>query len=289
MIPAHPTFVIQPTDSDISQIALRLAVAREGECPEPVGSAVWVTGNLVLTARHNIEYILRKYGNDSGDESNRLICDYSLFLYQVFPGPEYNVWTVQECWASAESDLALLHVVLWKTSNSEIANSVITVAIEALPPTVGERVAGMGYHTQAASLSLGDGDGNYLEVNGVPQATTGVVQEIFECRRDSGLYNFPCYQVNARFDSGMSGGPVFNQNGRLVGVICGSLPAEDGGEATSYIATLWPMLRILISAKTKAHPSPKELYPAIDLALEGLLHIADLHSLDRAWFPGRAF
>ena len=34
---------------------------------------------------------------------------------------------------------------------------------------------------------------------------------------------FPCYHVGARFDAGMSGGPVFDEYGSLCGLVCASL------------------------------------------------------------------
>jgi Trypsin-like peptidase domain len=222
-IPLLPTFKVQPADTPIAQFALRLTVELPHQNPEPVGTAVWICGHLVLTARHNIEHILRKHGAGAAREEGREVQAYSIRLYQVFAGRKYAIWEVRQAWLSRESDLALLNVVLWQSSHPESLDPAVGLLMRGLPPPVGSKVAGFGHHSQTANITFGEGDDYHLEMNGVPQTTTGVVEDVFEVARDSGLYNFPCFQVNARFDPGMSGGPVFDEAGRLVGIISGSL------------------------------------------------------------------
>ena len=85
----------------------------------------------------------------------------------------------------------------------------------------------------------------------------------------------------------MSGGPVFDESGNLVGIICGSLESEEETEEVSYVAAIWPMLRILIDGKRVGQAPPPAKYPAIDLALDGVLSVVDMGSLSPQWFPGR--
>jgi len=101
------------------------------------------------------------------------------------------------------------------------------------------------------------------------------------------MLSFPCFEVNARFDPGMSGGLVVDAFGAVSGLVCSTLPASADREATSHIVTLWPMLRTLISAD-RAGKYPKGVtYPVIDLALDGLITVIDLGSLKPNDFPGR--
>jgi hypothetical protein len=82
------------------------------------------------------------------------------------------------------------------------------------------------------------------------------------------MLSFPCFQVNARFDHGMSGGPVFDETGCLVGVICASLPGEDGAEHVSYVAGLAPMLDMSIMrppAKARGDPTHMRKGPMVVL------------------------
>jgi hypothetical protein len=150
--------------------------------------------------------------------------------------------------------------------------------MRGLPPPTGSKVADFGYHSQTADITFGEGDDYHLEINGVPQATTCVVEDIFEVARDAGLYSFPVFK--STLDS-KSGGPIFDETGHLVGT------CDATGFAKSYIATLWPMLRIPILAKRAGHPTPEAPYPAIDLAFDGTLALSDLKELNPGWFPGR--
>jgi hypothetical protein len=40
----------------------------------------------------------------------------------------------------------------------------------------------------------------------------------------------------------MSGGPVFNEDGRLCGLMMSTIPASDGEPDVSYASLLWPAL-----------------------------------------------
>lgn len=147
--------------------------------PEPIGTAVWICGHLALTARHNIEYIVRKYGAQFSDENSGEVSSYAIRLYQIWPGPEYAIWEVRTAWCSAESDLALLHLSLWGHTAKQPPNPAFGLRLKGLPPTVGSRVAGFGYHSSTTNF-IRHPDGNYhLDLNDVPQSTTGVVRAVF--------------------------------------------------------------------------------------------------------------
>jgi hypothetical protein len=48
----------------------------------------------------------------------------------------------------------------------------------------------------------------------------GLVIDVFEIKRDSGMYSFPCFRIDKPVDPDFSGGPVF-WNGRLCRVVSG--------------------------------------------------------------------
>lgn len=288
-IPDSPTFVVQSPTSPISQFALRILVEGNEFDPEPIGTAVWICGHLVLTARHNIEYIIKKYGAVRSGQNKNIaeISNYSVRLYQVWPNADYAIWEIREAWCSGESDLALMSLSLWGHTGEQPPDPAFGLSMRGLPPPKGSKVSGFGYHSITTAIKRHP-DGNYhLDLNDVPQATSGQVTDVFPLGRDRVMYPFPCFQVNARFDHGMSGGPVFDESGKLVGIICGSLQSSDLEETISYVAAIWPALRILIQGKKAGHPKPEQLYPAVDLAIDGILSVSDLSELDPAWFPGR--
>jgi hypothetical protein len=47
----------------------------------------------------------------------------------------------------------------------------------------------------------------------------GRVIEVFPNGRDKFLLPFPCFQIDCKINSGMSGGPVYNESGKVCGVI----------------------------------------------------------------------
>jgi hypothetical protein len=149
-------------------------------------------------------------------------------------------------------------------------------------------VALFGFHSQIATYSSNKDGSRHLELQSVPQAATGEVIEVHPIRRDSSQYPFPCFRINARIDGAMSGGPVFNETGELVGLNCGTLAGDLDAEQVSYATTLWPLLRILVTFNPSGGDAPIQQYPLVDLAVSGRIAVADLGDLDPKWFPGRA-
>jgi hypothetical protein len=68
---------------------------------------------------------------------------------------------------------------------------------------VGTPIAAFGYPESSFIGRSGD----ELTIGLSPSTTTGEVTAVFPEGRDRSMLPFPCYQVNARFDGGMSGGP----------------------------------------------------------------------------------
>jgi hypothetical protein len=98
------------------------------------------------------------------------------------------------------------------------------------------------------------------------------VKEIHFKKRDSSSLSFPCFQTNARFDSSMSGGPVFSQSGNLCGIICSSMPPfNESEEHVSYAACLWPLMGTIIDIDRYNHPHGLK-YPLLELAQENILN-----------------
>jgi len=84
----------------------------------------------------------------------------------------------------------------------------------------------------------------------------------------------------------MSGGPVFAPDGFVCGLISGTLGNVDG-EPISYVASLWPMLLMMISAKGPGNRPPHTPYAMIDLVLLGTIKAVGLEYLDPSLFLGR--
>jgi hypothetical protein len=99
---------------------------------------------------------------------------------------------------------------------------------------------------------------------------------------------FPCFEIEARFDPGMSGGLVIDEAGAVCGLICASLQHSDvNAPPISYVASLWPMLKTGISVDRGDRYPRGTSYPLIDLAIDGLITVTDLHEIDPVLFPDK--
>ena len=77
---------------------------------------------------------------------------------------------------------------------------------------------------------------------------------------------FPVFRTNARFDPGMSGGPVFNEYGKLCGLICSNMPPDNPEiDHISYVTLLWPSMGTKVFLKLGNHVL-KEKFPVLFLA-----------------------
>ena len=160
--------------------------------------------------------------------------------------------------------------------------------VRLFPPPSGQIVFAFGYREGRVEVTeVADGT-HHINVHDRGTTSVGRVGEIFPERRDASMLTFPCFEVNARFAPGMSGGLVVDEDGSLCGLVCAGMQFEyPNYSPLSYAATLWPMLTTLISIdRGKAYPRGVE-YPVIDLALDGFIHVIGLELLDPALFPGR--
>ena len=125
---------------------------------------------------------------------------------------------------------------------------------------------GFDYHSSSGQVIRGPDGTRHIEVNTYGAATVGEVKCVHAERRDSVRLFFLCFQVNARFDGGMSGGPIVSDRGNLCGIVCSNLPpSEPDGEHVSYAATLWPLMALQININL-AGQVQDQFYPLKDLA-----------------------
>jgi trypsin-like peptidase len=284
-LPPTPAFRDEPADSPIAQIALRVLVEFTGGETHVVGTATLIAGHLAITAKHVIDDAIRRFGAQHKGVNFTEVRDYAIRLYQVLSGPIYRVWNVYAAWY-CETDIAVLHLGLFKTSEPNGVIDWIVPRLRSMPPPIGQKVIAFGYRESVAEITP-TADGYHLELQDKPTTSFGEVKRIYPERRDSVMLPFPCYEVNARFDHGMSGGLVIDEWGSVCGLVCSSLPASAHQEAVSHVTTLWPMLRTLISADRGAKYPRGVTYPTIDLALDGIITVVDLNSLDPKHFPDR--
>lgn len=272
----------------ISEMVLRLVVDFHSDAPVVVGSATALCRHLLVTAKHVLASILGLDDSRSVDSTSPATgtgAERGLAAVQVLPGPEYVVWDVVSATAHPGSDLALLWTSSnpWR-SNPDGAHRWNAPVVNPFAPPVDEPIAAFGYRRGWARASRNAAGGPHIDVGDEFMSSVGVVREIHEWRRDQIMLPFPCYQVSARFDAGMSGGPVFDECGSLCGLICASVDgSHESGEPISFVTTLWPLFALIVNFDREDNHPRGIRYPAIELARDGQIHVADRSRL-MDWF-----
>jgi hypothetical protein len=279
-----PLFRPDAKDTPMSEFSLRLIVEFAEGDTHIIGTATVVCGHLAITAAHNLDDILTRFGPGARLEGNVKISAYAVRVIQVLPGPAYRVYNVHAVWMNGESDIAILHLGLQGRSDPDAPIDWKQPIVNVVAPPLGSRVAAFGYHSSVIKRTPNPGGGYHLDIRDQPTTSVGVVEEILPRGQSAGRFTFPCLRVAARYDGGMSGGPVYNEAGDLCGIISGSYGVTDG-PPISYVTALWPMFRIMITVNHEGEPT--DAHPALDLALDRLIYTAGLETLDPAWFPGR--
>jgi Trypsin-like peptidase domain len=253
-----PTWRGTSLDSPIAKVAIPLVAVVDSEF-FPSGTACIVAPWLAITARHvvddHFEGFRRRRPNNT-DEASHITLTY------VAPGGGLPVIPlfVQRTWYLEPYDIAVLHLTPASEMNMEHVWDVPRLSL--LPPRPGSSIFSFGYPNSKCEV-LGH---DQFELRMDATTTTGTVIEVHHERRDAVRLPFPCFQTNARFDGGMSGAPVFNEQGQVCGLICQTLPAATPEEDhASYVSSLWPMLAIPINAPWDRYPTGTS-YPLFEYA-----------------------
>lgn len=240
----------------IREHAFQLVAFRD-EHYDPMGSAIQIRPNLLLTARHVIDDYFAKLDGRTFEPG--MEARFAAWAIQELMDGRIFRLPIKNVWLSTGSDLALLGVA----SIPDRRPMLVTMSMS--PPSVGTRVFAFGYHDCSVAV-----DGDTVTIARKGSTSVGTVAEIHDQRRDNHSITWPCFRVDARFDGGMSGGPVFNEEGHLCGLVCACMPPDEpGGPYVSYVTSLWPMLAIEMEVARDGHPPGR--YPVLELARDGMI------------------
>jgi len=189
-----------------------------------------------------------------------------------------NFYSVRASTSHPNTDLALTLAQL--TDSTDIPPAEFPRSrLRAVPPKVGERIKGFGFPWSVAKFRP-DRLGNRLELTDRPVWAEGEVVAVHDWKRDRGLYSFPCFQTNAQFDPGMSGGPVFDDNGDICGIISGSMSTSEANQTyVSYASAIWPLLAWRFPFRSRSGEFPEHDAYLYQLAKQGAFDVADLGEL----------
>jgi S1-C subfamily serine protease len=223
-----PNFTHTGLASPITEFAVVL-VARNHDQILSLGSGVIVGPSIALTARHVVEAFYNFLDKVSIEKTP--LNHEAKFCLQAIQflenGTKALMWDVGQIVMGQENsctDIAVLK--LNPTTQTHLDYKWRGLKVQLVPPSIGERISAFGYHSTNIHSAADE-----IKISVNPYTSNGLVEEVHEQKRDAFGLPFPCFRTNARFDGGMSGGPVFTANGYLCGLICSNIRPSTKEEA----------------------------------------------------------
>lgn len=268
-----PPFTIDFSNDDF--VTLPLNLAQSAVMPVVVrptdggligiGTAFTIAPGLMLTAWHVMEEAINRHSAlmEGATTGVVYVASGSDQMPELFGG----LLPITNSRYNEALDIALLEVGVPFIDNEPVPLRSLPLTAEF--PTVGDEAVALGYSRIEAERRQHGEVENAYELQDDFNATRGTVQEIHPVRRDSSFLCFPCFRTNARFDSGISGGPVFNAEGFVCGVVCsGYNLSEDEIGYTSYASLLFPAFSFEAS---RTEESEVRVYSLLELVKAGAI------------------
>lgn len=238
-----------PADDHLfSELVVRLIAIDKGGALYSFGTAFIFQPYLALTAKHVIEEFFKLNPGIYRGEA----VSFNFWAVQVtWEGSEhsYVVWEVKGISFSGHSDLAVLklHPYCVDAAKHTERNIWKLIGCTLIAPQIGDQIIAFGLHGISFEGSRVNSEGKveHIELKDKASSSRGVVKIVHPLYRDASMLTFPCFEVDAQFEPGMSGGLVINAQSQVCGIVCSSMPAtHEHPSPTSYVAMLWPMMAI---------------------------------------------
>jgi len=241
-----PKFEVTPTltneHSGIGEVAIPILAISDAGTSVASGTAAVVGPWLAITAWHVVADFIERFGavyGKSGIEPGfQLITMLTLAKnHGVMP------LRVGKIWASPRVDIAFLELL--PASENTIDHKWKYAPLDLIPPKIGDCVSAFGYARSTIEEIVVDGPIPRWQTS--PCTSVGEVVEVHAAQRDSVQLRFPCFRTTMRLEGGMSGGPLFNDEGLICGIACSSFDMEDASEEhISYASLIWPTMGIFL-------------------------------------------
>lgn len=231
-----------PDDSPEGHYVLAL-LAVEGNTVRASGSAVLVAPYIALTARHVTDDYFKHFHSAEAPQSD-YNANYTIFA-RGRSGGTWRMFFVRRIFNTHGTDIVALYV---EPADGADPVSWPRIRLDVRPPQVGSSVYSWGHIGPAATI-----EGTISPVLGWGAnlcRSSGVVRDVYPLERDRSLVNFPSFHFDARVDPSMSGGPVFDSSGNLIGINSTSMAATaEHPIHSSMAALLWPVLALPVSGE----------------------------------------
>lgn len=209
--------------SVLNGLALQLMAFVDDEC-HPWGSGILAAPGVGITARHVYdEFKSLGVGSEEGA---------SLSALSVHEGRAV-AWSVTQVLSIGGTDLALLVLDCRTPWKEKLGLSL--PEIHLCLPRVGDSVFAYGFRASEKTFPRNSGK---TSVGMIGLSSCGKVTAVYPSGRDSAILPGPCIETSITTVGGMSGGPVFDSSGRVIGLISSSFHwgPDDG---VTFISLLW--------------------------------------------------
>ena len=242
----------------------------------PVGTGFVVNRDgLIVTAAHVLEaaasMAVRRLGDDGSFRD--LYGFYALYVSDQInaDGTTFGgLIPIDHVWAPTGLDIGFGFLRLPIDTGTGRRLPLLLLPIRPAAVAVGSPIIALGYYQMGSNVSLED-DRSIVEYQQNTAVARGTVLEVHPEYRDRAYLSFPCFLTDARFDPGMSGGPILTEDGKVCGVVCSGTqfePSENG--FISYGSLIWPMFGCYIEVARDSSSSPERTL-MYDLAAQGLI------------------
>lgn len=187
------------------------------------GSAVMIAPGLALAAKHVIQPELSSLFSQSPDV---------FFATGLTSINGLEIWRVHQFVTIEDCDVVLLN--LERKSAFTAAPRITQAIVSTRQPPIGSAVSICGFSASAHEFTVGDA------IRGRVHASVGDVIEHYPIRRDSCMLPGPCFAVAVGTPGGLSGGPVFDNTGCLVGIL--STSTGETNDDVSFVSAIYPIL-----------------------------------------------
>jgi len=164
--------------------------------------------------------------------------------------------------AETSSDVALITTDL---DDSVVMPSLMPLGLEE--PQIGENCLALGYSKMVM------GEPTDLQANALfhVSSSRGKIEVLYPSYRDTVKITFPCFQTDAFYEQGMSGGPVLGTSGRVIGIVSTCMESgEEGIPHTSHAALTAGMLELPLPSEGESGRKIADLANAGLVSVEGV-------------------
>ena len=269
-----------PLDSSFLESGLALYAYKKGHGAVLAATAAFVAPGLAMTAKHIFARAADEFGEKLQTNGMPENPEFSMLASHLIDGrPVPQTYRILRILVDHRVDICFIQVEPYSVEKDYQPKC---FRLSLLAPPVGTLVSAFGYSIPKGGIDVIEGDNRmHIEAVLAPRTAQGRVRKIFNETEPGVWPRYPCFELDAHTDVGMSGGPVIRHD---TDEMCGIVWAGGTREASTtthftVASLLWTALPIPLET-TRSDLPPGESCTALDLARKGLLQARDVDQVE---------